>query len=228
MAAADRQAADAPPPRWLWRAALGGVALVIALVALAAVALGRGAADPPVAGPVTWSDRAFAWAGASRATLAPGAAHWWAAPEPLPLRGGDAAFTLAVRARLDAAADPLAAWGVWIAAADGTRTVYAISAGGYWTIRTCSPGSMPQVIEDCPAAHPDWRWRSFPRIDPPGTANTVTVHYTPAGGTARLRVNEERLGAPAFMPGDAWGVWVQGGAEPATLTWEYATLAAPR
>lgn len=210
-------------PRWVWRGTLLGVALVVTAVVVVAVAIRLGVADPPVAGPVVWEDTAFAWAGGAQQTLAVRDMTWATAPEAVPT-AADTAFTLRVRARLDSDAGPLAAWGVWIAGADRARTLYAISASGYWTIRTCAPGTMPQRIEDCPAADPEWRWRLFPRIHPPGTANTLVLHREP-DGAVRLRVNAERLGAPYVAPGGAWGIWARGGKAASGIVWQRAALA---
>lgn len=210
-------------PRWVWRGTLAGVALVIVVVAVAAIALGTGAADPPVAGPVTWSDARFAWAGGPSQRLAAESAAWIAAPEAL-VPAPDAGFTLTVRARLDADAGPLAAWGVWIASEDGTRMLYAITAHGYWTIRTCAPDVAATAIDDCPAADPEWRWRTYPRIHAAGAANRITLHREVAD-VVRLRINGERLGAPVVVPGATWGVWARGGAVTTRITWETASIA---
>lgn len=211
-----------PPPRWVWIGTLTGITTVIVVIAGVALWIASGATDHPVAGPVTWSDTGFAWTGGAAITLHAEQGAWWFAPETLP--AGD--FTLTVRATFAEEVDPLAAWGVWIAAEDGSRVLYAVSAGGYWTIRACSPDDILAQIEQCPALHPDWRWSPFPRIEPPGTANTLTLHREP-DGAVRLRVNHELLGAPEFVHAGAWGVWGRGGAEVAALQWGRAELRTP-
>ncbi len=214
-------------PQWVRAATRAGVLLVIVGVAGVALLVASGAFDPPVAGPVAWSDDALRWADGPRAALVPGVAQWWPARQTLP---AGVPFTLDVRARFAAGAHPLAAWGVWVQDRDGARTLYAISAGGYWTIRTC-PVQPPPAVEDCPAPDPAWRWSPFPRIHPPGETNTITLHCETrdcaAGGALRLRVNGERLGAPVVAVGGVWGVWARSGAEPAILTWQGAALAHP-
>ncbi len=211
-------------PRWVWRAALSGAGAVIAVTLLAALLIAGGATDPPVAGPVVWVDEALGWA---TGTLAAGRDGWASAPVPLP--APPEAFTLTVRARLPAAADPLAAWGVWLAETDGSHTVYAISAAGYLTTRRC-PVHLPAeaALEDCPALRPEWEWSTYPRIRPPGQANTITLHRE-ANGAIRLRINGERLGvAPVDVEG-TWGVWVRAEAgELPRVAWERAELRAAR
>lgn len=207
---------------WLPIAARAGVVLVIVIVAGVALAVSAGVFDPPVAGPVAWADGDLRWADGPRVTLAPGAASWWTAPQPLP---AGVPFTLDVRARLAPDSDPLAAWGVWVAHRDGARTLYAVSAGGYWTIRTCPAQPWPPAaVEDCPAPDPAWRWSPFPRIHPPGETNAITIHREP-GDALRLRVNAERLGAPVVVAAGTWGLWARGGAGSTALDWRGAALA---
>jgi len=179
--------------------ALGGTALVVVVVVIAAVLLARGAADPPVAGPVVWSDRALIWARPE---------GWSRAPAEAALPVGP--FTLDVRARQPADAGPLAAWGVWLAAQDGSRVVYAVSAAGYITTRVCpAEGFPPLDLDDCPALRPEWRWSPYPRVAAPGDANTITLHRE-ASGAIRLRLNGEQLGVGAIQTAGEWGVWARG------------------
>ncbi len=200
-------------PAWLWRATALGLIAVLALIGVGVLLVISGATDPPVAGPVVWADKALAWA------EAPG---WVSAPVMLPTP--PAAFTVTVRARLPAHADPLVAWGVWLAEADGSRVVYAINGAGYWTIRRCPPDhAAGEALEDCPALRPEWRWLFHPRLRPPGNANTITLHRE-TDGAIRLRVNGERLGAAPVSVAGTWGVW----ARPADTqpAWERAELRA--
>lgn len=209
-------------PRWLWRAVLGGAGAVIAVTLAAALLIAGGATDPPLAGPVTWVDELLDWA---MGTLEPGRDAWMTAPVLLP--ASQQAFTLTVRARLPAAADPLAAWGVWLERGDGSRTVYAINAAGYLTTRRCPAGRpTPDALEDCPAPHPEWEWSAYPRIRPPGQANTIALHRE-LDGAIRLRVNGERLGAAPLDVGGTWGVWARaGGGESPRVAWERAEVRA--
>lgn len=202
-----------------WAARLGTLGVLLAIAATALwIAAGR--ADPPTAGPVVWSD-ALPWAASA---LPADAETWWSAPQDRALPPD--AFTLSVRATLAAGTSPLAAWGVWIAADDGTRAVFALDAGGYWTIRAC-PDPPPPILEDCPALAPEWRWSPFPRIAAPGDRNTLTLHTEP-DGALRLRLNQERLGAPAIVAAGPWGLWGRGGPSQAAITWERAELRAAR
>ncbi|MCD4685452.1 MAG: hypothetical protein K8S97_05915, partial [Anaerolineae bacterium] len=169
-------------PRWVWISTLTGVVAVITVIAVVALWIASGATDQPVAETVVWSDTTFEWTNQAEITLGAETGAWWPAPESLP--AGD--FTLTVRATFAEGADPLTAWGVWIAAEDRSRVLYAISAGGYWTIRTCPADPPPTEIEQCPALDPTWRWSPFPRIEPPGTPNTLTLHREP-DGALRLR-----------------------------------------
>jgi hypothetical protein len=213
-----------PVPGWLWCGTLAGVMLVVMVVAVGAILLARGAADPPVAGPVVWQDANLAWAGGPQHTILAGDGAWLAAPPPARLPGD--AFTLAVRARLCAESDPGAAWGVWLAAGDGARMVYAISGDGLVTTRRC-PVPAPRDINACPAARPEWRWMPYPRLALPGASNTIALHREPYGAV-RLRLNDEKLGAAPVAVTGEWGVWVGGGrADRAILTWESAELRAP-
>jgi hypothetical protein len=205
---------------------LSGVALVAAITVLGAVLLRLGAADPPDAGPVTWEDRALRWASGPEAALAANEGTWWIAPPDAVLPDG--AFTLEVRAQLAPDSDPSAAWGVWLEMPDGARVIYAVSGEGYLTTRRCPAGDAPPaVIEDCPALRPEWRWMPYPRVNPPGTANTITLHLEPSGDV-RLRLNGERLGTAPAGRSRHWGVWVRGGRDGgATLVWQRAILRTP-
>lgn len=207
-------------PGWLWRAVLAAGALVALIAAAGALAIALGAANPPRAARLVWRAGEWGWAGGAAHVLAPGEEGWATAPVLLP----DGRFTLDVRARLDAASDPGAAWGVWIAAEDGARIVYALSGEGYTTTRRCPPGELPPALDDCPALRPEWRWTAYPRLNPPGATNRVELHREQPGAV-RLRLNRERLGLAPVTPGGAWGVWWRGGRESAaTLAWERAAL----
>lgn len=212
---------SAPVPGWLWCGTLAVVVLVVAVVAVGAILLARGAADPPVAGPVVWADASLAWAEGPQLDMGAGDGRWFTAP-PLARVPGQA-FTLAVRARLAAGSDRGAAWGVWLATEDGARMVYAISGDGYVTTRRC-PVPAPRDISACPAARPDWRWMPYPRVAAPGAANTIALHRE-SSGAIRLRLNAEKLGAAPVATTGEWGVWAAGGrADRAVLTWESAEL----
>lgn len=210
------------PPIWLWRAAVLGLIAALALIGAGVLLIAGGATDPPVAGPVVWEDVALTWAADA---LARGGEAWASAPAPLP--APPAAFTLTVRARLPAEADPLAAWGVWLAGADGSRTVYALSAAGYLTTRRCPAGQpVPDALAGCPALRPEWDWSAYPRIHPPGQANIIALHRE-AGGAIRLRINGERLGAAPVEVAGTWGVWARAGdGESLRVVWERAELRA--
>lgn len=201
-------------PRWVWRAVLAAAGAVIAVTLAVALRIAGGATDPPVAGSVVWADETLAWARTHTT--------WREAPVALP--DSPAAFTVSVRARLPADADALAAWGVWLGEAKGSRVIYALNAAGYWTIRRCPADALPAAaIEDCPALRPDWRWLFHPRLRPPGQANTITLHREP-DGAIRLRINGERLGGAPVDVTRTWGVWVRAGG---TLPlWERAELRA--
>jgi hypothetical protein len=210
------------PPRWVWRLTLAGAALVIGVTALGAIWIAGGASDPPVADPVVWSDSALTWASGPAITVAAGEQRWFSAPPEAHLP--DTAFTLDVRARFAADAGPGAAWGVWIETPDGARIVYAISDEGYTTTRRCDTLTPQADIEACPALRPEWRWFAYPRLHPPGEANTITLHVE-APGDIRLRLNREIMGIAPLAWDGAWGVWVRGGrASGAVLTWENAEM----
>ncbi len=212
-----------PLPAWLWQASALGLIVVLMLIGAGVWLVAGGATDPPLAGPVVWEDEALDWA---TGALVGGRDAWAFAPAPLP--APPAAFTLTVRARLPVDANPLAAWGVWLAAVDGSRTVYAISAAGYLTTRHCpAEQPAPDALEDCPALRPEGEWSAYPRIRAPGQANTVTLHRE-ANGAIRLRVNGERLGAAPVDVGVTWGVWARaGGSESPRVAWEWAEVRAP-
>ena len=208
------------PPGWVWRLTLTGAALVIGVTALGVIWIASGASDPPAAGPVVWSDTALRWASGPAITVAAGEQDWFSAPPAASLP--DTAFTLDVRARFAVEAGAGAAWGVWIETTDGARIVYAISDEGYTTTRRCDGPAL--TIETCPALRPEWRWFAYPRIHPPGEANTITLHVE-APGDIRLRLNREIMGITPLAWDGAWGVWVRGGRESgAVLTWERATV----
>lgn len=209
----------ARPPRWLWHGALIAAALVGVGALLAAAAIALGAADPPRAEHSVWESDA--WPAQETVTLAPRETGWAEAPVPIP---SGATFTLSVRARLAGDADPGAAWGVWIEAADGARIVYAHSGEGYTTTRHCPPETLPTALEDCPALRAEWRWTAYPRVRPPGESNHVALHRE-RPGHVRLWLNGERLGITALDPAGAWGVWWRGGRDnPSALNWERAAL----
>ncbi|MBN1679551.1 MAG: hypothetical protein JW966_04615 [Anaerolineae bacterium] len=216
---------NAPVPRWLWPLTLSGVGAVLAITVGGVILISRGAADPPVAGPVTWSDTVLDWASGPTFDLAPGYAVWLPAPEAAFLPAD--AFTLTVTAHLSPDSDPGAAWGIWLDTQDGSRLLYAISGEGYTTTRACPPDWPPDAIEDCPAVRPEWRWMPYNRLNPPGDTNAIRLHVeTP--GAIRLRLNNERLGiAPAAWNG-TWGVWVRGGrSSRAVLRWDSAERRTP-
>jgi hypothetical protein len=197
----------------MWRITLSGVGIVAALTLIGALLLASGLADPPVAGPVSWSDRAFSWANGPEIGLGVGESAWFAAPESASLPAGK--FTLSVAASITPDSDPGTAWGIWIETESGDRVVYAISGEGYTTTRLCERGSQGEIeIEDCPALRPEWRWMPYPRIQPPGATNTITLHReTTADGRSevRLRINREIMGAAEIAWSGRWGVWLRGG-----------------
>ncbi|MBN2303589.1 MAG: hypothetical protein JXQ72_03885, partial [Anaerolineae bacterium] len=221
---------DPDLPRWLWPVTALGVGIVVLVTAFTALALALGAADPPVAPRIAWTDKSLAWAGES---------GWYVAPAGADLPP-DGNFTLTVRARFGAEAGPGATWGIWIEEPGKSRVMYAISGGQYLTTRRCpasaaftSPPSplstrgegeqdakqVPSpylergfrgevILEDCPALRPEWRWFFYPRIRLPGQSNTLTLHREPSGDI-RLRINQERMGnAPVALSGH-WGVWAR-------------------
>jgi hypothetical protein len=182
--------------------------------------IASGASDPPVAGPVVWSDTALHWASGPAITVAVGEQVWFSAPPEASLP--DRAFTLDVHARFTADAGAGAAWGVWIETADGARVIYATSDEGYTTTRQCDGPAL--TIDTCPALRPEWRWFAYPRIHPPGETNTITLHVE-APGQVRLRLNREIMGIAPLAWDGAWGVWVRGGRESgAALVWENADV----
>ena len=192
------------PPR-AWRAALGATVIVGVAVVLGALILRAGAADPPRAEPLVWQDAAPTWAH--------DAAGWTSAPPRAPQPAAD--FTLSVSARWAADADVSAAWGVWLEQADGARVLFALAAGGYWTVRRCEAGAFPaEAVETCAAPRAEWRWLAHPRIKGAGAANTLTLTREP-DGRVRLWLNGERLAALPVPWTGRWGVWTRGGA----LTW---------
>ena len=220
---ATNHLSDDSVPRWVWWGTLTGVALVAAITVFGAVLLRLGEADPPVAGPVTWEDRALRWASGPEVALAANEGAWWIAPQEAALPDG--AFTLEVRAQITADSDPSAAWGAWLEMPDGARVIYAVSGEGYITTRRCPTGDIPPAeIEDCPALRPEWRWMPYPRVNSPGTANTITLHLE-RSGDVRLRLNGERLGAAPVARNGRWGVWARGGRDGgATLVWQRADI----
>lgn len=221
MTTAKRHIPAERAPDWLWKAVALGAGSVALLALIGALAIALGAADPPRAAQEIWRAGGWAWAGGDALALAPGEEGWAAAPFALP---ASERFTLDVRARLDASADPGAAWGVWIAAGDGGRIVYALSGEGYLTTRRCAPGELPPMLEDCPALRPEWRWTAYPRLRPPGDINRLELHREQPGAL-RLRINRERLGLAAVEPAGAWGVWWRGGRSGAAeIAWESAAL----
>ncbi len=186
------------------------------------MALRLGAADPPFHGAALWVDPALTWAGGPSWELEPGQGVWHAAPdEAAPPEGP---FTLKARATLSAAGDPSAAWGVWLAQADGTRVLWAISGEQLVTTRICPAEPPPAAVEDCPAARPEWRWMPFHLIRPPGRVNTIALRRD-AAGAVRLWLNGERMGMMPVEPGGAWGVWARGGRDGAAgIAWEQVGL----
>jgi len=208
-------------PLWLHRVVTLALLATPGAAALTALLIALGAADPPRAAQRIWQAADWRWVGGSALALAPGEAGWTTAPVSLP---ANTRFTLDVRARLLSGSDPGAAWGVWLAAADGSRIVYAVSGEGYITTRRCPPGDLPPTLEACPALRPEWRWTPYPRANPPGATNRLELHRE-APGQVRLRLNRERLGLSAVEAAGPWGLWWRGGrADSAVLTWEAAAL----
>lgn len=205
-----------PPPRWLGWAVGLGVGSVILGVAVGAILLTHGLADPPLAGPLMWEDAALDWA--SSPALAPGEGGWSPAPALLP----DRPFTLVIRARLSGDSDPGAAWGVWVETVGGDRVLYAISGELYTTTRRCPAAPPPVEIEACPAVRPDWRWMSYNRLKPPGKSNQITLHAE-SPGKIRLRLNDEKMGITPLDLTGRWGLWARGGRDSgAQIDWEWA------
>jgi len=222
--APGRSRATSSSPRWVWWLALGGTGLVITVVVLVAVALWLGAADPPVAGPVRWSDDGLAWAGGPDVLLGAERELWAGAPFGCAIPGD--AFTISVRAVIAEESDSAAAWGIWLEDSDGSRVVYVITSadgGSYVTTRRCPVDDPLPDLDACPALRPDWRWSPYPRINGPGAANTITLHREPSGAI-RLRVNDERLGAASVTVSGRWGVWARGGDGSSRVTWQRAEM----
>ncbi|WP_119067876.1 hypothetical protein [Aggregatilinea lenta] len=211
-------------PAWLWRLVLGGTLIVALIVAGGALALGLGAADPPIHGAALWRDESLAWADGPNVTLNANRDVWVTAPDAAALP--DDSFTLTVRATLTGGSDPSAAWGVWIAQGDGTRVIWALSGEGYVTTRICPGETLPAALEDCPAARPEWRWMPYNRVRAPGTINEIALHRD-ASGAIRLWLNGERLGLMTVEPGGTWGLWARGGRDgSAAITWARAAILA--
>ncbi len=206
-------------PRWLWRLILGGTLLVVGSIILVVLLLLGGAADPPLAGPLRWSDQQMVWAPGN---LAIDQDVWSTAPENLPA----GLFTLRLEARLASGSDPSAAWGVWLETMDGGRVIYAISGERMITTRRCEEHAL-SPLEDCPAVRPEWRWFEYNRLFGPGKTNAITLHRE-ASGQIRLRLNDERMGVSPVDLSGRWGVWARGGRDGlAVLVWEQAAIYAP-
>ena len=219
----EQQRAD-QVPAWIWRLVLGGTLAVALIVAGGALALGLGAADPPIHGAALWQDRVLAWAGGPDIRLGATRDVWATAPDDAP--PPDGSFTLKVRATITADSDPSAALGVWITQGDGTKVIWALSGEQYVTTRICPGDALPAALEDCPAAHSDWRWMPYNRIHPPGAVNEIALHRD-AHGEIRLWLNGERLGIMAVKPGGSWGIWGRGGRDgSAALAWDRAEILA--
>ncbi|HML24884.1 MAG TPA: hypothetical protein PKD09_24730 [Aggregatilinea sp.] len=211
-------------PAWLWRLVLGGTLAVALVVAGGALAIGLGAADPPIHGAALWQDGALSWAQGPDLDLDPLREIWAAALDDAALPDGS--FTLAVRAEIAATSDPGTAWGVWIAQVDGTRVVWALSGDLYLTTRICPGAEAPAALENCPAAQPDWRWMPYNRVRAPGAVNEIALHRD-AAGAIRLWLNGERLGIMDVQPGGSWGVWARGGRSgTAAIRWLRASILA--
>ncbi len=185
------------------RAVLGGVMGLGVAVALGAVALARGFADPPLAEPLVWQEETLRWA--------EGRGAWWEAPQRAAFP--QAEFSLTVRARWAAEVGPEAAWGVWLEQEDGARLLFGVAAAGYWTVRRC-PQPPPARLEACAAPRAEWRWLAHPRVRGAGQVNTLTLTREP-DGRVRLWLNRERLAALPVRWGGGWGLWARGD----SLTW---------
>ena len=193
----------------------------MAMTAMGAILLARGAADPPVAARVMWRDSgAASWIAGTSQALAPGDGLWMQAPDAARLPDG--ALTVEVAARLTPESDPGAAWGVWVEESDGARlfrVIYAVSGEGYITTRRCPDDALPAAeIEQCPAVRPEWRWMRYPRANLVGQTNEITLHQEPSGAM-RFRLNDEQLGAAPVARTGRWGVWARGGRESDAILW---------
>ena len=195
-------------PKWLLWSAISGIGLVMLITLAGALTLAHGAADPPQATHRAWDDTTLPWLAAIDG--------WQTAPQDAAIPAGD--FTLSAWV-YTAPEQPLAAWGLWLETSDGARVVYALNSAGYTTTRRC-PQPLPAMLEDCPALQPGWRWMPYPRINPPGETNRLTLHLEPSGNV-RLRINREILGAAPVTFTGRWGVWQRSAN---ALTWERVTL----
>lgn len=197
---------------------VGGTLLVIGIIALTVALLLNGAADPPLAGPLRWSDPQMAWA---QHDLVIGQGTWITAPESLP----SAPFTLRVEAHLLSGSDPSAAWGIWLETVDGGRIIYAISGEQMITTRCCEAANLPGAdIDSCPAVLPEWRWFEYNRLHKPGKTNAITLHCEKFN-EIRLRLNDEKMGLSPVNWSGRWGVWLRGGRDKtAVLVWDGAKI----
>jgi hypothetical protein len=211
---------------WLWRILIVGTLLSVIGFGIAALMLAHGAADPPRAGALEWSDHAMVWAGGAEwQPLAASQSLIFTSPHPLP--GGG--FTLDIQATLADASDPMAAWGVWLETGDGSRTIIAINGAQYVTARRC-PRQVQVPLETCnPLIEPTQRiqtvWKVFRHIHPRGEPNTLRLDSQPQrwSGGVTLRLNHEWMWDIPYSPppeSPMWGLWARGGpATAAYLRW---------
>jgi hypothetical protein len=156
-------------PRWVWRGALGGLALAAALVGTGALVLARGAADLPVIGPLQLDVGFDATSGTAWLRDAGEQRLWDARALPVV-----SALTVEATAALEAG-PPGASYGFWLWHCDGTRQkVFALDGEGY--VAWFAPDEMPP-----------WTW--FVHARPAPVTNRLRLHLD--AGRLTLYVNGE-------------------------------------
>lgn len=159
----------------MWRGALGAFALIVGAVAVGALALLSGAADPPVAGPLVLDRAVGEEVGAvslpagAQAFLRP----YWLRP---------AALTAEVTAALDGS--PGASFGLWLQPCDRSgRLVAALDGEGFVA-----------VWEHPADGAPPWTWFLHARPRPEVNRLRVDVEAR----TLTVRINDEIVGDDAL------------------------------
>jgi hypothetical protein len=191
---------DEAPPRFLWRAVVGGTLSLVVVLGLLAGVLAAGAADPRRAGDSLYAENDF-----SAIELSPHQIKALTLENPLPQN----AFTLEAHAELLLESDPSAAWGFWLQN-DATYLIFAISGEGYVTARNCP--TLETLLEDCPTLkEPDQgietSWKSIHFIRP--TENSLRLDLR--DGVLSLRINHEWMWNVEGNPAGEFGLWMSGG-----------------
>jgi hypothetical protein len=180
---------DAPIPHWLWRLALGVLALSVVGVSALALALANGWADPPRAGPLRWMDdfkrgldrwEARAPEGVTAEASGGALAFTFTAPDQWAYALTDSpgpAFTLEI-AGAQRAGDVGAAYGLVFGWEDETRFNWVVMNGnGY--------------VEVVGPAATWFAWQQWPHLLYGYEANRVRVDVVNHAVTARI--NDELL-----------------------------------